>query len=59
MNYESATLQEGTSLDSVAAQVDGQVGAKWRNLNGFAAELTDKALSAVSYLNIFDTPNTA
>ena len=50
MNYESATLQEGTSLDSVAAQVDGQVGAKWRNLNGFAAELTDRALSAVSYL---------
>ena len=50
MNYESTALQEGINLDSVAAQVDGQVGAKWRNLNGFAAELTDKALSAVSYL---------
>ena len=50
MNYESPTLQEGYNLDSVAAQVNGQVGAKWRNLNGFAAALSDKALSAVSYV---------
>ena len=52
MNFESPTLQEGYNLDSVAAQVDGQVGARWRILNGFAAELSDKALSAVSSVYI-------